>query len=246
MPPLRRAAWPDTSERSVFPARRYNEPDFLLSCLAENHYTHRYYETCNARASLCVGSTCSEDERGDVRIPLRETPANIRGQPEPADRRHALRGDVPRGDHPQGGRRHLQQRRADVEPHLLFPDADARPAFRAREARRAPRAGFRIGRGVQETVHPGRRGTFRFGMGMARGRQVGQTLDRAQVQCGQSADGRSAARHDDRRLGTCLLYRLPQPPRRLRGGLLGADRLAQGGRPLHPEALQVHGVRLCL
>ena len=204
MPPLRRAAWPDTSERSVFPARRYNEPDFLLSCLAENHYTHRYYETCNARASLCTGSACSEDEQRDLRLPLWKAFADLCEQPEQPDRGDALRGDAARRDRSQGRRGHFQQCRPGLEPYLLFPDADSRAAADAREAGRPTHRGVRFGGGFQGAVHQGRRGAVRLRMGVAGNGQGRETVDRRQAERRQPDDRRTASGDDRGRLGARL------------------------------------------
>ena len=56
-----------------------------------------------------------------------------------------LRGDAARRDRPQGRRRHIQQRRPDLEPYFLFPDADSRPEAHACEAGRknSPRRSVR-------------------------------------------------------------------------------------------------------
>ena len=64
------------------------------------------------------------------RLSLRKAPQDLRRQSEQACRRHRVRGAVARGDHQrdrgQGGQgADLQQRRADVEPHVLLEQSEA-------------------------------------------------------------------------------------------------------------------------
>ena len=83
-------------------------------------------------------------------------------------------------------------------------------------------------------------------MGVAGDGQGRETVDRRQAERRQPDDRRTASGDDRGRLGARLLHRLPQPSSRFSGGVLGADRLAKGRRPLHTEAVQVHGLRLRL
>ena len=58
----------------------------------------------------------------------------------------------------------------------------------------------------------------------------GETVDPADAQCGQSAARRTDAAADRRRVGTCLLHRLPEPAGRVPERLLGPDRLENSRR----------------
>ena len=87
-------------------------------------------------------------------------------------------------------------------------------------------------------------GLFGSGLDVARSRQGRQIADHLGIQCRQPHDQRPQARHDDRRMGTRLLYRLPQPPRGFHQIVLGADRLGQGGRPHIPPQIPLHRLRL--
>lgn len=107
-----------------------NRPEISLYWSEFNSHD---YETYNARASLCTGSACSEDEQRDLRLPLWKAFADLCEQPEQPDRGDALRGDAARRDRSQGRWGHFQQCRPGLEPYLLFPDADSRAAADARE-----------------------------------------------------------------------------------------------------------------
>lgn len=74
-------------------------------------------------------------------------------------------------------------------------------------------------------------------MGVAGDGQGREAVDRRQAERRQPDDRRTASGDDRGRLGARLLHRLPQPSSRFSGGVLGADRLAKGRRPLHPEAV---------
>ena len=80
-------------------------------------------------------------------------------------------------------------------------------------------------------------GAVRLRMGVAGDGQGREVVDRRQAERRQPDDRRTASGDDRGRLGARLLHRLPQPSSRFSGGVLGADRLAKGRRPLHPEAV---------
>ena len=86
-------------------------------------------------ASVRRGRAGAAHERRDARVPLRQAPQDLRRQPEQGRRRHARRRSLARGDHPQGRRPAVQQRRPGLEPHLLLELHAARTAAASPPAR---------------------------------------------------------------------------------------------------------------
>ena len=89
----------------------------------------------------------------------------------------------------------------------------------------------------QDTI--GCRRPFRFGMGLARRGQIGQAGHRHGAERRQPDVPRHEAADVLRRMGACLLHRLPQPSRRRRRRPLGSHRLEGRRRPLRKE------IRVC-
>lgn len=75
-------------------------------------------------------------------------------------------------------------------------------------------------------------GLFRFGVGVAGRGPLGASGRRQRAERRQPHASRHEAAAGDRRLGACVLHRLPEPPRRCRRGPLGRRRLEGRGRPI--------------
>ena len=72
----------------------------------------------------------------------------------------------------------------------------------------------------------------RFGVGVAGRGPLGASGRRQRAERRQPHASRHEAAAGDRRLGACVLHRLPEPPRRCRRGPLGRRRLEGRGRPI--------------
>lgn len=113
-------------------------------------------------------SAGSEDEQGDHRVPPRQAPAYLRGQPEQADCRHALRKHVAGGDYRPCRRSDFQQCGSRLESYVFLFHAITHSKIDAkRSAGRGDRPRFRFFRRFQRAVHVGRRRAVRLGLDMA-------------------------------------------------------------------------------
>ena len=109
-----------------------------------------------APAAVCEGRAGAAPERGDARVPPRQAPQRLCRQPEQPAEGHRVRVDGPRGHRQEVHRRHLQQRRPDLEPHLLL---ELHEAGRRRRAlgRARPRRSRPSGAATPPSRKPSRR-----------------------------------------------------------------------------------------
>ena len=88
-----------------------------------------------ARIALCAGRAGAALQQGNAGVPPRQASQRLRGQPEQPAEGHRVRIDGARGHRQEVLRRHLQQLRADLEPHLLLELHEARTAAASRPVR---------------------------------------------------------------------------------------------------------------
>ncbi len=114
------------------PARRH--PRTTTTTRTRPHGTHA------ARAAVRHRCAAAAHLQGNARVPLRQAPPGLRDQPEQPDQGHRVREHGTRRHRPQVVGRRVQQRRADLEPHVLLELADAQGRRRSPPARWATRS----------------------------------------------------------------------------------------------------------
>ena len=169
--------------------------------------------------------------RRNPRLPLRQAPQDLRRQPEQADRGHRVRRHAAGRDHQDVLGRHVQQRRADLEPHLLLelPGAKRRRSSQPAQLAEAINAAFGSFDKFKEEFTKTSIGTFGSGWGWLVQRADGSLALASTIQRRHPADQRRHPAADLRRVGTRLLHRLPQRASEVRRSVLEPGQLGLRG-----------------